>query len=199
MMLSISDHPRACGVYRASRMPERLVRGSSPRVRGLRAENRELFAINRIIPARAGFTGPLGRRHARPPDHPRACGVYPRPVHGKTDSIGSSPRVRGLRLLGRMILTERGIIPARAGFTAGGRMRGRRGRDHPRACGVYGQPARLRPPAWGSSPRVRGLLSRIARWGLAEGIIPARAGFTVSRRRILIISRDHPRACGVYC
>ena len=71
--------------------------------------------------------------------------------------------------------------------------------DHPRACGVYLAPLNVLLAAVGSSPRVRGLHV----WSVAITdywrIIPARAGFTVSRRRISIISRDHPRACGVYC
>ena len=50
----------------------------------------------------------------------------------------------------------------------------------------------------GSSPLARGLLI-VALGGLGrQGIIPARAGFTVKRIEVQFRNRDHPRSRGVY-
>ena len=70
------------------------------------------------------------------------------------------------------------IIPARAGFTIPLPVAQIPKADHPRACGVYLTPQRLRTSFPGSSPRVRGLPS--ARWSRPDQ------------------AQDHPRACGVY-
>ena len=52
-------------------------------------------------------------------------------------SAGSSPLARGLLRHPTAVLLQRGIIPARAGFTRSGRGRGMRAGDHPRSRGVY--------------------------------------------------------------
>ena len=51
-----SDHPRACGANTSSSRLDLLECGSSPRVRGKRADLRPATAATRIIPARAGQT-----------------------------------------------------------------------------------------------------------------------------------------------
>ena len=71
-----------------------------------------------------------------------------------------------------------GIIPARAGFTPAAGGPGPWAGDHPRACGVYGWRTLRQLYRRGSSPRVRGL--RRVR-GVRRGM-----------------PMDHPRACGVY-
>ena len=111
-----------------------------------------------------------------------------------------------------------GIIPARAGFTRRRRDGVGRRRDHPRSRGVYPpQPARhrsesgssplarglrmssvLRRRRAGSSPLARGLRAPGAGQLVGSGIIPARAGFTAHRRRLLPRAGDHPRSRGVY-
>mgnify|MGYP001673488441 CR=1 FL=1 len=53
-------------------------------------------------------------------------------------------------------------------------------------------------PALGSSPLARGLPLLVHTPGLASRIIPARAGFTVSRSPRAVPARDHPRSRGVY-
>ena len=77
-------------------------------------------------------------------------------------------------------MSEVGIIPARAGFTFG--LSERKGdlEDHPRACGVYQLHDTVFHHGKGSSPRVRGLLRKIALSDYPIWIIPARAGFTQS-------------------
>ena len=50
-------------------------------------------------------------------DHPRSRGVYRPTDPSEAFSGGSSPLARGLQPRRRLIHRQRGIIPARAGFT----------------------------------------------------------------------------------
>ena len=50
----------------------------------------------------------------------------------------------------------------------------------------------------GSSPLARGLHNGLVGRSVPHGIIPARAGFTLSRARARAWVRDHPRSRGVY-
>ena len=111
---------------------------------------------------------------------------------------GSSPLARGLRRVAPGAVCTRGIIPARAGFTrpppgaGGGRW------DHPRSRGVYGLPKFGGGVLGGSSPLARGLLNDLGILITEERIIPARAGFTHTRKTLRESRRDHPRSRGVY-
>ena len=116
------------------------------------------------------------------------------------------------------MLRDVGIIPARAGFTGGGRWWSCGVPDHPRSRGVYVVLLCTCGPRRGSSPLARGLRHRRHRtpaapriiparagftsvWGvdqLPPRIIPARAGFTPGSPRSPIMPRDHPRSRGVY-
>ena len=111
-----------------------------------------------------------------------------------------------------------GIIPARAGFTATTSTSPPPQKDHPRSRGVYGGGTLGHPGASdhprsrggyddgsdgegaevGSSPLARGLRCRRWRPRRRGRIIPARAGFTVSRSPRAPRGRDHPRSRGVY-
>ena len=111
---------------------------------------------------------------------------------------GSSPLARGLRPACPGGVVPRGIIPARAGFTIAVLENGVVMRDHPRSRGVY-----RRRPGWlaalaGSSPLARGLHADAPWDNLASGIIPARAGFTLSETGVGPPGSDHPRSRGVY-
>ena len=213
------DHPRSRGVYSAPHKAQVTMRGSSPLARGLRRHHGRWWRGEWIIPARAGFTLPSGRRLARPADHPRSRGVYlfragiPRRVPG------SSPLARGLLTLrrsGREATSDHprsrgvyagtprgrdpspGIIPACAGFTAASAAAPGFVRDHPRSRGVYLRPSRLLSSRSGSSPLARGLPSWYWRQRAASRIIPARAGFTRCRQGQGRGNGDHPRSRGVY-
>ena len=133
------DHPRSRGVYRRFRVVGYRPFGSSPLARGLRAHASVQYAREhgssplarglphdrprqagrrRIIPARAGFTfleymDPVGAS-----DHPRSRGVYYITFNDFPKAEGSSPLARGLQFGSGTDATGRGIIPARAGFTA---------------------------------------------------------------------------------
>ncbi len=52
----LPDHPRACGANAANCSPTCRTSGSSPHMRGKRAEHGVLDAAHRIIPAHAGQT-----------------------------------------------------------------------------------------------------------------------------------------------
>ena len=73
-----------------------------------------------IIPARAGFTMREGKLCVILWDHPRACGVYLSSRRRWMLTLGSSPRVRGLRGHMPEVGARSRIIPARAGFTCSG-------------------------------------------------------------------------------
>ena len=91
------DHPRSRGVYaERDEVPARRP-GSSPLARGLLLHDDSFGAVGRIIPARAGFTGPGSPLGPAGPDHPRSRGVYFRKVQEGEPVIGSSPLARGLR------------------------------------------------------------------------------------------------------
>ena len=70
--------------------------------------------------------------------------------------------------------------------------------DHPRSRGVYGRHGRRRRETGGSSPLARGLHRRRGPGRRLHRIIPARAGFTLSRRNSHRSPLDHPRSRGVY-
>ena len=193
-----ADHPRSRGVYSVKYLAMSVVRGSSPLARGLLAVHVHSFRPGGIIPARAGFTpgGELGQPRAQ--DHPRSRGVYTRGEMRRHRREGSSPLARGLRLRDQEGGDLPGIIPARAGFTAGGRRLRAHDPDHPRSRGVYASPCPSPPNANGSSPLARGLPLHRRPDPQGDRIIPARAGFTSPGGRGRGPHRDHPRSRGVY-
>ena len=172
------DHPRSRGVYPVGIRPYFLARGSSPLARGLLLVARILALRHGIIPARAGFTADFARPNAGNMDHPRSRGVYSSATVLVAKISGSSPLARGLQSYRLNADACGGIIPARAGFTAGRSLAQQASQDHPRSRGVYaGAIARIAPIV-GSSPLARGLQQSATLTAVAAGIIPARAGFT---------------------
>ena len=112
--------------------------------------------------------------------------------------MGSSPLARGLP---QPILAETRhsrIIPARAGFTCTCPSSGTNTWDHPRSRGVYIRWRRRLTGRIGSSPLARGLRPGASGLENRAGIIPARAGFTVTPLAHLTTPPDHPRSRGVY-
>ena len=124
------------------------------------------------------------------------CGEHAREGYPLTAITGSSPHVRGTRLLPSLHGQDRGIIPACAGNTHGNVGRARRARDHPRMCGEHALRAVGRSKRPGSSPHVRGTPVDCVPTLERYGIIPACAGNTRLSSCPRWAVRDHPRMCG---
>ena len=129
--------PARAGFTRLRVCGPRHTNGSSPLARGLHMRLEKGMVADRIIPARAGFTRCIRRRGGAIPDHPRSRGVYREYSRLPASRPGSSPLARGLRVGLIEDASVLRIIPARAGFTVGGRCGAPRRRDHPRSRGVY--------------------------------------------------------------
>ena len=176
------DHPRSRGVYLMPVFMLSKAVGSSPLARGLHGERAGDDLARGIIPARAGFTTSNLKETQNTEDHPRSRGVYLAANPYSAAPGGSSPLARGLHREGLTRLFRGGIIPARAGFTPGHPHDDETMPDHPRSRGVY-RPTEIEVKyCEGSSPLARGL-----QWGrdgpaAVLGIIPARAGFTITQR-----------------
>ena len=109
---------------------------------------------------------------------------------------GSSPLARGTPGRQGRCLLLRGLIPARAGNTPQRRYALPPPRAHPRSRGEHLQ-WRL-PPflSRGSSPLARGTLPFIEQAGTPVGLIPARAGNTLSTGNTSSPLKAHPRSRG---
>ena len=159
-MRSISVHPRGCGEREYFSELEQAGYGSSPRVRGTGPGSIRASALRRFIPAGAGNGRPVAYRHAHPPVHPRGCGERAVVAAVVLDPFGSSPRVRGTGADRRRPRAAARFIPAGAGN--GVRLfpilptRS----VHPRGCGERPAFALASSARAGSSPRVRGTVSR---------------------------------------
>ncbi len=68
--------------------------------------------------------------------------------------------------------------------------------DHPRACGANGARQCVTLSICGSSPRMRGKLTKLLKDSGLERIIPAHAGQTDGGYARSVAAADHPRACG---
>ena len=170
------DHPRVCGEHAIKAAMNESSSGSSPRVRGTLYGRRVRRRPGGIIPACAGNTSAQLCADIARRDHPRVCGEHPAVIAALNVEAGSSPRVRGTRLLGIGTGVGAGIIPACAGNTRDFWRKCSDVGDHPRVCGEH----RRWPCADGRRP----------------GIIPACAGNTRECSVFPSMPRDHPRVCG---
>ncbi len=154
----IGDHPRVCGEHNGGNVFQNGCEGSSPRMRGTPSSANVCNAISGIIPAYAGNT----RRCATPPpitwDHPRVCGEHSGRAKVGMWRAGSSPRMRGTRLIKNTSSRPAGIIPAYAGNTAETVSEYGLVGDHPRVCGEHAEIIGETRAVKGSSPRMRGTL-----------------------------------------
>ncbi len=116
-------------------------------------------------------------------------------VYNITD-VGSSPHARGAPRPCDRRGRRDGIIPACAGSTSTGCPARCRGRDHPRMRGEHRWLFCMLVLELGSSPHARGARVRRLLRRFRQGIIPACAGSTASRRRRRTSKRDHPRMRG---
>ena len=111
-------------------------------------------------------------------------------------ALGSSPRMRGKRREHHQQHHPDRLIPAHAGKTSLSVCYKCECRAHPRACGENITPGDWQTKLNGSSPRMRGKLVRRPRGSGLEGLIPAHAGKTITKLKMLFERWAHPRACG---
>ena len=155
-------------------------RGSSPLARGALEQVQRALVSTRIIPARAGSTSSRARPRQPSADHPRSRGEHT-PAHPRRRRYyGSSPLARGALPGVTRVNGHPGIIPARAGSTLNKNGTPAAWQDHPRSRGEHKSLCRLPSPWMGSSPLARGALRRRRTTPPRPGIIPARAGSTLS-------------------
>ena len=124
------------------------------------------------------------------------CGENAHAGGGTGFRVGSSPRVRGKRLPAGPRKTTRRLIPACAGKTSRARTLEYLTWAHPRVCGENWLERRSKPPARGSSPRVRGKRRHRHDRDHGTGLIPACAGKTKYLPGTSGGSPAHPRVCG---
>ena len=178
-------HPRACGEHTYSRHRTIGRIGSSPRMRGTRADERAKVEASRFIPAHAGNTCSEGSRGTLASVHPRACGEHSVSLLKACALSGSSPRMRGTPAAANAGGTGTRFIPAHAGNTKNGTRMPQSHPVHPRACGEHSISARRHPSSRGSSPRMRGTpITALPRIDVGR-FIPAHAGNTSPRRPCL--------------
>ena len=190
------DHPRACGANPVRTVPSLWASGSSPRMRGKHLDRGQRRQHVRIIPAHAGQTTRVYRKHVETADHPRACGANRRCAMVRQLAYGSSPRMRGKLSPTTSRYNFPRIIPAHAGQTAPYVHRTFCRADHPRACGANHDCVRPLFRPFGSSPRMRGKHAVAGAARRVVRIIPAHAGQTSGLTYPMPSVADHPRACG---
>ena len=173
-------HPRACGENFAAATGDLIERGSSPRVRGKPCLVELELRDRGLIPARAGKTCDVSAGGMGIPAHPRACGENLLALLLDASSAGSSPRVRGKPRQTHPHPGGPRLIPARAGKTTISPSPRTPSWAHPRACGENPSGSAKASATSGSSPRVRGKPRRDGGDQPPPGLIPARAGKTIT-------------------
>ncbi len=129
-------------------------------------------------------------------DHPRRCGDRMSSTSRLGSHRGSSPQVRGPRILGAWRGLADGIIPAGAGTAPPTGSQESPSGDHPRRCGDRAIRCAVHEIARGSSPQVRGPLGEAPEKDFEHGIIPAGAGTAFRHPSATFTQWDHPRRCG---
>ena len=152
----------------------------------------------RFIPTRVGNTRDCALLNASRSVHPHACGEYPGGEFFSLESLGSSPRVWGIRVAWRDVDDQARFIPTRVGNTRKSLLKFLHRAVHPHACGEYQRLHIDDFTAHGSSPRVWGIRADSLQYPRVWRFIPTRVGNT---RFIPGGGSDlsvHPHACGEY-
>ena len=177
------DHPRVCGAHASPARILSVYMESSPRMRGSRINISRSDTLFGIIPAYAGLTQSNRCSKTTAWDHPRACGAHGAVSGAGEPPVGSSPRMRDSHITKRLVAILRGssprmrgslllivfldfflgIIPAHAGLTRSHIDMVAPSRDHPRACGAHIKQGIILAAGLGSSPRMRGSRSGVAK------------------------------------
>ena len=189
-------HPRECGERDDEGDASTLSTGSSPRVRGTQQGTTMARPRGRFIPASAGNALLQDGQRAVQSVHPRECGERPRHAPAPPDPRGSSPRVRGTPQITLHHIRVERFIPASAGNAEPATFSSLLKSVHPRECGERFVDGPAPTPEDGSSPRVRGTLSRRGSQSRRLRFIPASAGNARRSRASSTAGSVHPRECG---
>ena len=189
-------HPRSRGEHQ--KLVARLVggSGSSPLARGTRGAQDAMLIRRGLIPARAGNTGNTRCLPAHMRAHPRSRGEHPSPLHSAAHTPGSSPLARGTPVEGWRALDADGLIPARAGNTIKESVAPRGTGAHPRSRGEHMRLNLTDTVNVGSSPLARGTRPHDGPSPRIDGLIPARAGNTITWLGGKPAAGAHPRSRG---
>ena len=189
-------HPRLCREHAFFATESPAGRGSSPLARGTPEATCGAGASAGLIPACAGSTMRRSVVTRLRGAHPRSRGDHTPASNAGTNELGSSPLARGPQRVEWSPGLRVGLIPARAGTTAGINVRNPNVRAHPRSRGdhicMHGTP----PCRRGSSPLARGPPAVQRRKTAGTGLIPARAGTTRRLDSNSAMRRAHPRSRG---
>ena len=192
-------HPRSRGEHTTAALDEAFNEGSSPLARGTLHAAIHADSRGGLIPARAGNTWVLFRGAPPGGAHPRSRGEHDN-FHGYSPFlVGSSPLARGTLLIPGGDFVFSGLIPARAGNTRPCRWSYRPSRAHPRSRGEHDGRWSAIDGRTGSSPLARGTPNVPVHPTNVPGLIPARAGNTVSPAMPSRRKRAHPRSRGEHC
>ena len=150
----------------------------------------------RVIPAPAGH--PQQASSALPVawGHPRTCGASVARSSGLPLHIGSSPHLRGIRLVPWALRDFARVIPAPAGHPRSGVCRHGGCPGHPRTCGASSNSRRASLMMRGSSPHLRGIPNMNSKKSMRGRVIPAPAGHPLLPWRRRSAPQGHPRTCG---
>ena len=189
-------HPRSRGDHMLFSCSMPPVAGSSPLARGPPKLLNRLACLVRLVPARAGTTGGGFAGVAAAEAHPRSRGDHTAVRFAVSVTAGSSPLARGPQRRMGICKHGRGLIPARAGTTGAAHFVLFLSGAHPRSRGDHLLLRRRFPRRGGSSPLARGPLGDASWLRLRRGLIPARAGTTLSGIWRLASPWAHPRSRG---
>ena len=170
--------------------------GSSPLARGTLEHRPHIKAAPGLIPARAGNTSFPNDGAGIPWAHPRSRGEHEPCLCTQGSRRGSSPLARGTRSRPATPTSKSGLIPARAGNTVLRSSSPHRVGAHPRSRGEHTRIVTLHALATGSSPLARGTLVDVVIRCAQAGLIPARAGNTLTPPSCSSPKRAHPRSRG---
>ena len=173
-----------------------VARGSSPRGRGKRRGGCSSPRPVWLIPAWAGKTRRVAVTRACAAAHPRVGGENKAVRDLRVTLVGSSPRGRGKHRLVQDLPPASRLIPAWAGKTSTTQTASPSGPAHPRVGGENHWAAVYAPVATGSSPRGRGKQVQFLESRAFDGLIPAWAGKTPSKPRVISQPGAHPRVGG---
>ena len=170
------EHPRVCGENQQHHWPPLWCNGTSPRMRGKRAE----IAYENWCAA----------------EHPRVCGENVVITFLLLGLGGTSPRMRGKPRVSRSQRPRSRNIPAYAGKTEARGCAHAQGQEHPRVCGENNGLDDRERRYRGTSPRMRGKLVWLVPSYGRFGNIPAYAGKTPKGFIPHYLFPEHPRVCG---